>query len=268
MMKVSILLIVFLLKTIVAGNIRSGRCPAPQYVSSSLPCSTEGDDDPCPWNYKCCPLTDGMRCFSPCPEFTEPCELKCPFGLKVNPSPCTVCECAEDPCLSRSCPLGTKCASKEYTPCADSGRCGFTTECVDDPSIYVDPTPKPNQCPEFWPSMGYGLQECRGADSLCPGTQKCCSSPMNSYFGSGPSESSSYCVDACEDMAKCDLQCNHGFVIRGGCRVCECAADPCAALNCPPDQPCRLMAAPCAYYPGRPPCPMIPMCSGKYPMFG
>ena len=241
---------------------RTGRCPSPQYVSSGLPCSTEGDDSVCPWDYKCCPLIDGMKCFGPCPEFAEPCNLQCPFGLKVE-SPCTVCECAADPCLSATCPLGTKCLSKEYTPCAIQGRCGFTTECVDDPSIHVDPTPKPNNCPDYWPSMGAGHQTCRGPDALCPGLQKCCQSPMMDHFGP-PGGATSSCVDPCEDISQCTLQCSHGYVIEGGCRLCQCAPNPCDAISCPPDQPCQLLPTPCAHFPGRPPCPMMPVCMNQF----
>lgn len=255
---ISISLISFLVRGTTA-NIRNGRCPSPQYVSSGLSCSTEGDDSVCPWNYKCCPLTDGMRCFHACPEFAQPCELECPFGLKVEPSPCTVCECAPDPCLTTTCPLGTKCTTKEYEPCAIKGRCGLTTKCITDTSIHVDPTPKPKNCPTFWPTNGGDLRTCNGPDALCPGAQKCCQSPLTNYFD--PSGSTvSYCVEPCEDLSNCTLQCGHGLIIDGGCRVCKCAPNPCDSVKCAADEKCKLLPPPCAYYPGRPPCSMVPVC--------
>jgi hypothetical protein len=233
-----------------------------------LPWSTEGDDSDCPWDYKCCPLIDAMKCFAPCPELDEPCNLQCPFGLKMQASPCTVCECAPDPCLSAVCPLGTKCISKEFTPCAIQGRCGFNTQCITDPSIDVDPTPKPNTCPQYWPSMGSGLRTCRGPDNLCPGQQKCCQAPMMDYFGS-PDNTVSYCVEPCQDLSNCALQCSHGMAIEGGCRICRCLPDPCSSITCPPDQSCQLLPTPCAYFPGRPPCPMLPVCTnGLHPFLG
>ena len=251
----------------ISGITRSGRCPSAQYVSSGLPCSAEGEDDVCPWNYKCCPLTDGMKCFGPCPELAEPCQLRCPFGFKVNPSPCTLCECAEDPCLTASCPLGTKCISEQYTPCAISGRCGFKAKCIDDPSIYVDPTPKPNQCPDYWPTMGAGLRSCRGPDALCPGSQKCCASPAMNHFGD-LNEGTGYCVDPCEDLSNCKLACSRGLAVQGACRICQCASDPCDGIQCASNQSCQLLATPCAYYPGRPPCPMFPICVDKFRPLG
>jgi len=259
-MFVLILCFFLCLEPIKAGT-RTGRCPTPQFVSSALTCSSEGDDDVCPWNYKCCPLTNGMNCFAPCPEFAKPCNIQCPFGLKVDPSPCTACECAEDPCLSRTCPLGTKCISEEYKPCAIKGRCGLTTQCVDDPSIHVDPTPKPKNCPDYWPSMGAGLRACRGPDALCPGEEKCCQAPMNNI---DPVDSvTSYCTQPCEDLSNCTLDCPRGLDIDGGCRVCRCAPNPCDAVTCAADETCQLLPPPCAYFPGRPPCPMAPVCMKK-----
>ena len=255
-----ILLVTILLIMDVGADTRSGRCPAAQYVSSSLSCSTEGDDSVCPWDYKCCPLTNGMKCFSPCPKFVKPCNLECSFGLNVNPSPCTICECAPDPCLTASCPLGTKCITKDYEPCAIKGRCGLKTQCVTDPSIQVDPNPKPKKCPDYWPLMGGGLQACQGPDALCPGEQKCCRSPSMIGVLGAPNSVASYCVDPCEDLSKCTLQCSHGLKINGGCRICECAPDPCEKISCPPGEICRLLPTPCAFYPGRPPCPMAPVC--------
>jgi len=251
-------LILLTITSVMASNTRTGRCPSPQFVSSGLSCKTEGDDSVCPWNYKCCPLTNGMNCFAPCSELTQPCNLQCPYGLKVDQSPCTVCECAPNPCLSTECPLGTKCITQEYEPCAIKGRCGFGTQCVNDPSIVVDPTPKPKNCPDYWPSMGSGLQACVGPDALCPGDQKCCRFPMNNF--GPPGGASSYCVQPCEDISKCTLQCKHGYVIDGGCRLCQCAPDPCDRLTCPPGETCRLLPTPCAHFPGRPPCPMMPTC--------
>ncbi|CAF2496251.1 unnamed protein product [Rotaria sp. Silwood2] len=242
---------------------RDGRCPQPQYVFSDLPCSTEREDDVCPWNYKCCPLIDGMKCFGPCHDFTEPCNLECPFGLKVDPSPCTICECAPDPCLSTSCPLGTKCITQEYEPCAVKGRCGLKTQCVTDPSIHVDLTPKPNNCPDYWPVMGGGLQTCSGLDALCPDKQKCCRAPFMNQFNLQDS-AISYYVEPCEDISKCTLQCSHGLVIDGGCRLCRCAPNPCDRIKCAADEKCRLLPPPCVYYPGRPPCALVPACMKKH----
>jgi hypothetical protein len=251
--------------TAVASIDRLGRCPAPQFVSSGLSCSSEGDDSPCPENYKCCPLINGMKCFEACPAFSEPCNLQCPFGLKVVTSPCTSCECAPDPCLSTQCALGTKCISQPYSPCAISGRCGFSTQCINDPSIHVDPTPKPKQCPSYWPSMGMGLRTCRGPDALCPGEQKCCQGPTNQFYPSNQPDG--YCVEPCDDMAKCTLQCPYQYAIEGGCTVCRCEPHPCERLSCPPEQTCQLIPTPCAYFPGRPPCPMHAMCLNKNQLF-
>jgi hypothetical protein len=257
-----LLLTIISLKKVTAETTRYGRCPSPQYVSSGLLCSTEGDDDACPWDYKCCPLKDGMKCFSPCPEFSQLCTIQCPFGLKVDPSPCTVCECAPDPCLSATCPLGTKCITKDYEPCAIKGRCGSTAECVDDPSIHVDPTPKPKNCPDYWPSMGSGLRTCRGPDALCPGEEKCCQAPMNNFVSLDAAIS--YCVQPCEDTSNCTLQCSHGWVIDDGCRICQCAPDPCDQITCPAGEICKLLPTPCAHFPGRPPCPLMPVCMKNF----
>lgn len=253
-----LLLTVLALQSGTLGSTRPGRCPFAQYAFSGLSCTSEGDDSACPDNYKCCPLTNGMNCFEPCPELAQPCTIQCPFGLKVDPSPCTKCECAEDPCPSTTCPLGTKCVTKDYLPCAIPGRCGVTTDCVDDPSIHVDPTPKPKNCPDYWPNMGSGLRACRGPDNLCPGEQKCCQAPANKF--DPPESAISYCVQPCESIANCTLQCPHGLAIDGGCRVCRCAPDPCAGTICPPGQACRPLPAPCAHFPGRPPCPLLPVC--------
>lgn len=243
------------------ATTRDGRCPYPQHVSSALSCSREGEDDVCPWNYKCCPLTNGMNCFAPCSEFTEPCNVRCPFGLKLGDSACTVCECADDPCLSTTCPLGMKCTSKEYQPCALEGRCGWTTQCVDDPSIVVDPTPKPKRCPDYWPSMGGGLRACNGPDALCPGEEKCCQAPMHNFGPLG--STTSYCTQPCEDLSNCTLSCPRGLAIDGGCRVCRCAPDPCDAVQCAAGETCQLVPTPCAYFPGRPPCPMGAVCMSQ-----
>lgn len=265
-----ILITVVSFTTEITALTSTGRCPHPQYVSSGLSCVTEGDDSVCPWNYTCCPLIDGMKCFSPCPEFAQPCTLDCPFGLKVNQSPCTVCECASDPCLSTTCPKGKMCITKDFEPCAIKGRCGIQTQCVIDPSVVVDPTPKPKNCPDYWPVMASGLPPCIGADSLCPGEQKCCRAPGMNNFNFENSENS-YCVDPCEDLSNCTLQCSHGLTISGGCRICQCAPNPCDTISCAPDETCQLLPAPCAFYPGRPPCPMFPVCMKKnnppFPIF-
>ncbi|CAF4992478.1 unnamed protein product, partial [Rotaria sp. Silwood1] len=158
-----------------------------------------------------------------------------------------------------SCPLGTKCITQEYEPCAIKGRCGLKTQCVIDPSIHVDPTPKRNNCPDYWPIMGSGLQACRGPDALCPGKQKCCQAPSRDFFESQDS-AVSYCVEPCKDISKCTRQCRYGFVIDGGCRLCRCARDPCHKIKCAADEECQLLPPPCAYYPGRPPCALIPVC--------
>ena len=254
--------LVVLVTFVASANLtRPGRCPYPQYAFSGLSCSIEGDDSPCPDDYKCCPLTNGMNCFEPCPEFAQPCTLQCPSGYKVNPSPCTICECADNPCLSTTCPLGTKCITKDYTPCAIPGRCGITTDCVDDPSIVVDPTPKPNNCPDYWPFSTGGLQSCRGPDALCPGVEKCCEAPSSNF--DSPDGAGSYCVQPCKDISNCTRQCSWGFVIEGGCRLCQCAPNPCRRFKCPPGQICQALPAPCAFYPGRPPCPLVPACVKK-----
>ncbi|UJR20620.1 hypothetical protein I4U23_023745 [Adineta vaga] len=257
-----LLLTVLSINTVTFGITRNGRCPSAQYAFSGLPCTSEGDDSPCPDDYKCCPLTNGMNCFSSCPEFTQPCTIQCPFGLKVDPSPCTTCECAPDPCLSDTCPLGTKCIVKDYEPCAIPGRCGKTTGCIYDPSIHVDPTPKPKNCPEYWPTMGSGLRQCQGPDRLCPGEEKCCQAPTNNFnFLDTPV---SYCVQPCEDISNCTLQCSYGLAIDGGCRVCQCNRDPCEGKVCPPGEACRPLPAPCAHFPGRPPCPLMPVCMKRF----
>ena len=262
-MNILLLLATIAVASVTADLTHVGRCPSPQFVSSGLPCTSEGDDSVCPWDYKCCPLINGMKCFGPCPEFAQPCSLHCPFGLKVDASPCTVCECADDPCLSNECPLGTKCISQDYTPCAIPGRCGLKTQCVDDPSIHVDPTPKPNNCPDYWPSMGAGLRTCQGPDALCPGDKKCCQAPVSPMFN--PSNTPvAYCADPCQDISKCTLQCSHGLVIEGGCRVCRCAPDPCDSITCTAGEYCQLLPTPCAHFPGRPPCPLMPVCMRKH----
>ena len=254
-----VILFVLSLESASASRARSGRCPSPQYVSSSLPCSREGHDSACPQDYECCPLINGMKCFSACPEFAQPCTLQCPFGLKVDPSPCTVCECAPDPCLSTTCPLGTKCNTTDYEPCAIPGRCGLRIKCIDDPSIHVDPTPKPKNCPGYWPSMGNGLQTCNGPDALCPGEEKCCQAPSLNNFDL-PDAATSYCVQPCEDISNCSLQCPHGLSIDDRCQLCQCAPDPCEGVTCPEGETCQLLPTPCAHFPGRPPCPLLPVC--------
>ena len=210
-----------------------------------------------------------MQCFAPCPELPRRCRLKCQFGYKVDPSPCTICECAENPCLSATCPLGTTCTPKPYTPCAVPGRCGFTVDCVRNSMNDTNPVIKPNNCPDYWPQLMSGTDGsvgCVGSDALCPGDQKCCEAPI-SDFRSGPSaqpsESSgtnSFCVNPCISIENCTLECSFGVRISGGCRLCECLPDPCQDVTCPAGQQCRPLPAPCAYYPGRPPCPLLPVC--------
>lgn len=250
-------------------NTRSGRCPHPQYAFSSLPCSEEGNDAVCPSNYKCCPLTDGMKCFAPCSDLAEPCLLQCEFGFKVQISPCTTCECAENPCLTRRCPLGTTCRPKMYEPCAEEGRCGFTTECIRDPMNETDPIVKPDNCPDYWPQLMSGtdgLLGCVGSDGLCPGKQKCCQAPAaDSRFpgSSGPIDSetpNNYCVDPCKSIESCTLTCKYGLRIVGGCRTCECNSDPCATVKCAPPAQCIALPTPCFHYPGSLPCPFVGVC--------
>lgn len=223
----------------------------------------------CPWNYKCCPLTQGMQCFAPCPQWSEPCQIECPFGLKVNPSPCTTCECAESPCLSASCPRGTLCTVKEYEPCAIKGRCGFTSECVRVVTNQTNPITKPKRCPDYWPRMSSGggnFLSCDNSDGECPDDQKCCRGPAPSG-GFGPnryppqqSEPVNYCVDPCESLANCTLQCSLGLRILDGCQVCQCVEDACLTTTCPQGKRCEMLPAPCAYYEGMPPCPRYPVC--------
>jgi len=256
-------------KVVPTADTRPGRCPHPQYAFSSLPCSVEGNDTVCPWNYKCCPLTQGMQCFAPCIEWAKPCNIKCEYGLEVNPSPCTICKCAEDPCLSRTCPRGTSCKVKEYEPCAFKGKCGYTTECVKVPSNVTEPITKPKRCPDYWPQMFYqasSLVHCDSSDAECPGDQKCCEGPAASdRFGSYPGSSSSdgpvsYCADPCESLDTCTLNCPLGLQVEGGCQICQCAVDACLTTTCPPGKKCQLLPAPCAHYPGMPPCPKLPVC--------
>ncbi|CAF4130994.1 unnamed protein product, partial [Rotaria magnacalcarata] len=105
----------------ISASAQRGRCPHPQYPSRGLSCSTEDDDSICPWNYTCRPLTN------------------------VDQSPCTVCKCAADLCLTTTCHLGTKCTTQKYQPCAIKGRCGVTTKCIIDPSIPIDSNSKPKK---------------------------------------------------------------------------------------------------------------------------
>ena len=253
----------------VTADTRPGRCPHPQYAFSSLPCSVEGNDTLCPWDYKCCPLTNGMQCVAPCKAWSPPCRIACPFGLKVSPSPCTICECAEDPCLKRLCFRGAVCNVTEYEPCAFKGECGFSSRCVRNTSGDVTPVTKPKRCPDYWPGIVLGrnrLQLCNNSDGICPGEQKCCNGPPFSngspYYPNSPrsSKSTSYCADPCDSVANCTLDCPLGVQVIGGCRVCQCVEDQCLTKSCPPNQQCELRATSCASYPGSPPCPLTPVC--------
>lgn len=237
---------------------RPGRCPDAQYAFSGLSCTAEGDDSLCPDDYKCCPLINGMKCFKPCPEFAQPCTLQCPFGFKVSSRPCTTCECADDPCLSTECPLGTRCIAKDYEPCAIPGRCDVIAQCIDDSLLQRDATPKANNCPEYWPFKLHDLRSCHGPDSLCPGEQKCCQAPP-SDFGSS-TEMGSYCIQPCKDISDCQRQCRWGFVIENGCRLCECVPDPCERFVCAKGETCQAFPIPCLFQRGRHPCPLLPIC--------
>ena len=222
----------------------------------------------CPWDYKCCPLTAGMQCFAPCKAWSKPCRIKCPFGLKVDPSPCTVCECADSPCLTAQCGRGKQCNVTEFEPCASKGACGYTYKCVANTTGEVNPVTKPKQCPDYWPgfmSGGNSANECLGSDGVCPGDQKCCVGPSGGdnfrYRDPPPSDGPvSYCVDPCDGVANCTLNCARGLKVVGGCRVCQCVEDGCLTTSCPPGKRCQLLPAPCARYPGMPPCPIFPVC--------
>ena len=241
-----------------ANLTRSGRCPNAQYAFSGLSCSAEGDDSPCPDEYKCCPLTNGMRCFKSCPEFAKPCTIQCPFGFKVYSRPCTICECADNPCLSTLCPLGTKCIPKEHEPCAISGRCGITAQCIEDSSLRLDSAPKPNNCPEYWPPRVSNLRSCHGPDSLCPGAEKCCQArSSDSELSNGLG---SYCVQPCKDISDCNLRCPWGFVVKSRCRLCQCVPDPCEGILCGPGESCHAFPIPCVFEQGRMPCPLLTVC--------
>ena len=247
----------------ITADTRPGRCPHPQYAFSSLPCSAERNDTVCPWDYKCCPLTNGMQCVTPCRVWPKPCRLACPFGLKVSPSPCTTCECDEDPCLKRLCLRGTVCNRTEYKPCAFKGECGLTTSCVRNMSSNVSPLTKPKLCPDFWPGLSPGrnrLQLCEDSDGVCPGEQKCCNGPPSNPKASRLSKPASYCVDPCENVTNCSLRCPLGVQVIGGCRVCQCVEDPCLTKSCSPNQQCELRATSCASYPGSAPCPLVAVC--------
>lgn len=241
-----------------ANLTRPGRCPDAQCAFSSVSCSTEGDDSLCPDEYKCCPLTNGMKCFRSCPEFDQPCTIQCPFGFKVYPRPCAICKCADDPCLSTLCPLGTKCIPKEHEPCAIKGRCGITAQCIDDSSLRLVSTPKPNKCPEYWPPRVNHLRSCHGPDSLCPGAEKCCQAPSSEFESSNGV--GSYCVQPCKDISDCKLPCPWGFVIENGCRLCECVPDPCEGTKCRQGETCQAFAIPCLFQRGRQSCPLLPVC--------
>ncbi|CAF1075246.1 unnamed protein product [Didymodactylos carnosus] len=262
--KISLFLVVLTVPYFTSAfSVKPGRCPHAQYASSGWTCSAEGDDSMCSNNYKCCPLTNGMACFEACPTFDQPCSLTCQFGYKVDPSPCETCECADNPCSTTTCPLGTKCAVSMYEPCGIKGRCGLKTSCIDDPAQLegLDLTPKPGNCPNYWPLGGGGLTACKGPDAICGGTEKCCQAPGGMTFMPNAFENpSSYCVKPCQDLSDCILTCPRGLDIEGGCHVCKCAPDPCATVTCLPGERCELLPTPCAHYPGRPPCPLYPVC--------
>lgn len=253
---------------LITVDTRPGRCPHPQYAFSSLPCSEEGNDTVCPSNYKCCPLTQGLQCFAPCPEWSKPCNRKCKFGLQVTSSPCTTCKCAKNPCLNRKCPRGTLCNVKKYEPCVYKGRCGYTTECVNKRWNVTEPITKPKRCPDYWPEIlnnADSLVKCTSSDAQCPGDQKCCAGPSVTD-GDNPSndlfsyEPGNYCADPCKSLDTCTLNCPHGFEVQGGCQICKCIKDGCLTTTCPPGQTCYFVPTPCAQYPGMPPCQKLPIC--------
>jgi hypothetical protein len=240
----------------ITADTRPGRCPHAQCAASGLPCSTEGNDTVCPWNYKCCPLTDGMKCFAPCPQWSKPCKIKCPFGLKVDPSPCTICECSEDPCLTRVCSQGAICIVEKYQPCTNKGKCSFTTRCASPPPPPTSPPQKSNNCPDYWPGMSSGpngYSTCSGSDYDCPGAQKCC-------YGPTPFVNIQYCVDPCVSITGCALSCPLGLLVVDGCKFCQCNIDPCVGYACPTGTMCHTLSAPCMHYAGSPPCRWLAAC--------
>jgi hypothetical protein len=207
-----------------------------------------------------------MKCFEPCPPWKQRCRLKCPFGLKVDVSPCTTCQCADDPCLSTTCPRGSICTAEKYRPCAIDGKCGFIGKCSRDPSASTFPTTvKPKNCPDYWPEMRDGkdrLLQCNDSDSECPNDEKCCLGPPP-FRGPPPDWTPvSYCAKPCDSIADCTLTCQLGLRVQGGCRVCECNVDPCTTTSqiCPAGKRCRALPAPCYHYDGSPPCPLIDTC--------
>ena len=253
----------------VNADTRPGRCPHAQYVMGTLPCSVEGNDTVCPWNYKCCPMREAMFCSEPCKELPEPCEIKCPFGLKVSPSPCKICECAESPCLTTQCSRGKQCNVIEFEPCAYKGVCGYTYECVVNKTSEANPVTKPKRCLDYWlefmPRRDF-TSECYGSDGVCPGDQKCCVAPPedgilpDSYSTTydGPVR---YCVDPCEDAVSCGLRCERGLQVVSGCELCQCVEDPFLDKSYPPRRRCKLRETLCIRPTNRSSCPLVHVCS-------
>ncbi|CAF1052413.1 unnamed protein product [Rotaria sordida] len=106
--------------------------------------------------------------------------------------------------------------------------------------------------------MDAGLRACHGPDALSTGEEKYCQAPMHNFGPLG--SATSYCVQSCEDISNCTLSCPLGLAIDGGCRVCRCAPNPYDTMTCAADETCRLVPPPCAYFPGRPLCPMALVC--------
>ena len=197
----------------------------------------------------------------------------------MDPSPCTRCKCAPDPCLTKTCPRGKICVVTRYTPCAIVGRCGFTAQCIRTLSTTTRPTIKPNNCPDYWPGIrgqaSSGYLKCNTSDGECPGVQKCCAGPQpvgESISSSYPNQR--YCTDPCVSMGSCNVNCPLGLVVNGGCNACQCNPDPCTTYACPIQASnrtslalqtatkavCETIKAPCNFYPGAPPCAYMAYC--------
>ncbi|XP_015589222.1 papilin isoform X3 [Cephus cinctus] len=99
----------------------------------------------------------------PCAETREECRIiRCPYGKEafVDSQDCERCRCV-DPCTSRTCPEGTKCA--------------ITLVPINDGTEYVGTcrsTTKPGRCPNVSNSTRCE-QECT-SDADCAGESKCC----------------------------------------------------------------------------------------------
>ena len=209
---------------------------------------------------KCCPFITGMKCIYPCPALPAPCELKCAFGLKAEPFPCPTCECAPDPCLSKTCASNEKCVARLHEPCPIKDACGWTAQCVPRTPTPTTSNPKPKICPLYWPSARdsfSSLVKCNGSDASCPSNQKCCQGPRDFR---GPDSNQTYCTDPCDDISSCSLDCPLGRQIPYACEICQCNVDPCITATCRTNRNCYPISAPCYHYPGSPPCPWIPSC--------